>query len=280
MKGGLLVCTKSFVLDRDLDQYNRAGDRLVAGLDSVDRNHAIVLAHPECFGLPASVRGDSRRSWPRTTSLSDVRRTEPPVGPLNGCEIPELRANAAPPRIAFYISDFNLTAIREEIRGNREFLERGGETGGWLYGKRDVGGGRYGLWPTTLGADGKRLHHRVVLGIESKQAAERFADVHELDDHVFLGAWHVHPYAKGYDEPSPTDRRNTLWRLDQGDLNAALFSLDLIVTPDLQRRYSRPHFHLWHTSRSGIGGRAITVPATFPETLPQWCATDEAKVQA
>ena len=186
--------------------------------------------------------------------------------------VPELRAKATPRQVEFYVSDYGLDAIREELRDNRELLEAGGETGGWLFGRRDTFR-KYQLHPTRLGLDGERSHHSVLLGLQPMREGERRAAASGVRDLFFLGSWHTHPYAKGYAEPSRSDRRNTLARLDRGESAyacTATFGLDLIITPDPMRAYSRPHFHLWLTDRSGPVGKAATIPALFPETLPCW----------
>ena len=119
-----------------------------------------------------------------------------------------------------------------------------------------------------------RSEHRVTLGLEARQDEDRRAAASCDRDLFLLGSWHTHPFAKGYEAPSSTDRRNSLARLDRPDgeswVPATSFGLDLIVCPDGRRGYSKPHYFLWLTERSRLSGCGVTVPACFPETLSNW----------
>ena len=106
--------------------------------------------------------------------------------------------------------------------------------------------------------------------LERRSSSERLADVVGAKDHFFCGVWHIHPYP-GRTNPSGQDRWASLSRIDRAAFGATTpFALDVIVTPDRDRGYSRPHFHAWVTARNGFNGRAITVPGIIAETNPQW----------
>ena len=71
--------------------------------------------------------------------------------------------------------------------------------------------------------------------------------------------------------PQLRTRWASLRRLERSEFGATTpWALDLIVTPDRSRGYSKPRFHAWVTDRSGFNGRAITVPGIIEEISAKW----------
>ena len=96
---------------------------------------------------------------------------------------------------------------------------------------------------------------------EAERAADHFRSAES--GFRFLGSVHTHPYWDST-KPSSSDRR---WALDFSswrELDAGPFGLSLIVTPDRERGWSRPHFAAWATRRTSAG-TAVTEPARIVE---------------
>jgi hypothetical protein len=232
--------------------------------------HEMVRRHPEIFGLipaPPSSRRKRRLASARRSSVNvSAPRRGPVAAPVLAGpslsdadrEVPELRADAKP-TLTVKLSSFGRRSIDQELSYSRDLLEDyDAETGGYLFGSRD--GGTWLLSATRLGSSGRRKPQAVQLGYDE---AERMAhDIRSSEsDHRFLGRWHTHPYVNN-SQPSTNDRANALAGLAWRDLNPASFAVDLILTPDRERGWSRPHFHAWVTRRNQCG-TAVTEPATL-----------------
>jgi hypothetical protein len=291
--GGGVVTLSSYV-DAVTGQHFWAGISMIS-----DDGHEIVRRNPKKWGSKARTvdtagyhahEAKKEKRAPRRTSarpLAAVERTRSAKStttpkrspswmlPLSVSraedekEIPGLRLDKPSTREFVFATSHSLDPIRAELTEYRDMLENGGETGGWLFCTRHSFT-RYALHPTRLGDDGERNRHEVLLGLDEGFEAARRAAVAGVKDHFFCGAWHVQPYP-GATKPSGQDRWASLSRLDRAEFGATTpFAVDVIVTPDRDRGYSRPHFHAWVTDRSGFNGRAITVPGTLAETNPQW----------
>lgn len=271
----MLVALETF--ETTLDDGERVS--ITAGRDLVVEGHAIVLRHPAKFGpappaplgqgrrlagprrdgVPAIAPGLAGRAWPRAKgSLSPL--PAPKEGTADDDrEIPELRARAEP-TVSGKLGRFARETIDEELRYSRELLETYGlETGGWLFGEYEAGVWHLGM-ATRLGSDGRRKPDAVQLDYsEAERAARR---IREGESRLrLMGSWHCHPNWNS-SQPSSADRMNALWRLDWHELNPAPIGMNLIVTPDRERGWSRPHFHAWVTRRNRFG-TAITEPAAI-----------------
>jgi hypothetical protein len=278
----------------------KTGEHFWAGISMIsDDGHEIVRRNPGKWGSKARTVDTAayqayeakkeKRASRRTSArpLAAVERTRSakstttpkraavspawmlPLSPkAKDDEIPDLRLDKLSTREFVFATSHSLDPIRAELAECRDMLEGGGETGGWLFCTRDTFT-KYMLHPTRLGDDGERNRHEVLLGLDEGFEAARRAAAAGVKDHFFAGAWHVQPYP-GATQPSGQDRWASLRRIDHAQFGATTpFAVDVIVTPDRDRGYSKPHFHAWVTDRSGFNGRAITTPGTLAE-FPEW----------
>jgi hypothetical protein len=252
--GHVMICTPgSGTWD---DCYGRARS---ADVDSARTQPISIATRPARKTRASSAknqgRGDELAERRRVIAKIEREQRQREIDAIEN-EVPELRPNTTP-SLAVRIDRSGKKLITEEIALYRDILDQDGEIGGWLF--ADYERGKWILSP-------KRLENatpkRSAISHPLDDARDEAAIVRGInnDRQFLLGTWHTHPGWRSR-TPSSTDRKSALRILERLDgFKKASFELSLIVTPDGDRGWGKPHFHAWKTYRTSAG-TSVTEPA-------------------
>ena len=275
----LVVCTESFVVDRDLDRYTKAGTRYWAGISFIDPEHIVVRSYPRKFGAKTSKV--DRDAYERYEQQQERAKWAAGTRSLLAVGGDRLRT-ASPLRATTLARHTN----REYQRG---FLPSPVSVVFTKYGRAQLGAIEWSKYRECAGGllgwvDGKRIYidavvmnpaeangsrHRVSIDRGHMRACE----VDDPLDRVWIGDLHSH-VIYGSDEPSETDFRGwAAGRRSQADLYVGILASPGEPDTDnpwLLPPWTKPKFGVW-VARTATTGTVVVEPTELQDDRrPLW----------